>query len=251
MKKLQKDLRETVRPLYSGYPGLHGAIEAVLEGGFGHIYADDAAAPRVARMVVGDFHMVAGDSNASGAAEALLAIPSRDYLAVPDSWLDLVQKTLPGAEPNDRFSMSAPDVWNGAQLAAMRQSLPHGCELRRVDADSVAAFRDLNETFVDNFASLGDYLQRGVGFVVTNECGEMVAGCSTYTISSRCLEFEIETREDYRRRGLALVTGARMIEHCIETGLEPCWDAAHEGSSRLAERLGFIGRRHYTAYRLA
>jgi hypothetical protein len=39
-----------------------------------------------------------------------------------------------------------------------------------------------------------------------------------------------------------------MIEHCLENGLEPCWDAAHEGSALLAEQLGFVGRRRYTAY---
>jgi hypothetical protein len=41
-----------------------------------------------------------------------------------------------------------------------------------------------------------------------------------------------------------------MIEHCLDNGLTPCWDAAHEGSALLAERLGFGKRRPYTAYRV-
>jgi GNAT superfamily N-acetyltransferase len=250
MESLTGDRREAVRLLYSGYPGLHGAIEAVLEGGFGQVFVDDAAAPRVARMVVGDSHMVAGDPGAAGAVDTLLAVPSGEYISVPEPWHEFVRRTLPRAEAKERFSLFAPKEWNRAHLAGLRESLPLGYELRRVDEASVEAFRDLNETFVDNFASLEDYLQRGTGFAITNEHGEIVAGCSTYTISSRCLEFEIETHVDYQRRGLALVTGARMIEHCIEAGLEPCWDAAHDGSARLAERLGFVGRRQYTAYRL-
>lgn len=250
MEALTGDRREAIRPLYSGYPGLHGAIEAVLEGGFGQVYVDDAGGPRVARMVVGDFHMVAGAPGAPGAADALLAVPSGEYISVPEHWHEFVHRTLPTAEAKERFSLSAPEEWDRAHLAGLRESLPLGYTLRRVDESSVTAFRDLNETFVDNFASLEDYLRRGIGFAVTNERGEIVAGCSTYTISSRCLEFEIATHVDYQRRGLALVTGARMIEHCLEAGLEPCWDAAHEGSARLAERLGFGGRRQYTAYRL-
>jgi GNAT superfamily N-acetyltransferase len=194
---------------------------------------------------------LAGYPAATDATEALLAIPSRDYLSVPETWHELVQRTLPTAEANDRFAFSAPERWDRARLAVLRQSLPSGYELRRVDADCVEAFRDLNGSFVSNFQSLDDYLERGVGFAVTNEAGDIVAGCSTYTISSRCLEFEIETCPKYQRRGLALVSGARMIEHCLEAGLEPCWDAAHDGSARLAERLGFVGRRHYTAYRVA
>lgn len=250
MKSPTRDRREAVRPLYSGYPGLHGAIEAVLEGGFGQVNVDDADAPRVARMVVGDFHMVAGDPEAPGAAGALLAVPSGEYIAVPEHWHEFVRGTLLTAEEKERFSLSAPGRWDKAHLASLRGSLPPGYTLRRVDEDSVEAFRDLNETFVDNFTSLEDYLARGVGFAITNERGDIVAGCSTYTISKRCLEFEIETHVDYQRRGLALVTGARMIEHCLEVGLEPCWDAAHDGSARLAERLGFVDRRQYTAYRL-
>lgn len=249
-ESLVGDHRETVRPLYSGYPGLHGAIEAVLEGGFGQVFVDHAVAPRVARMVVGDFHMVAGDPGAPDAADALIAVPSGEYISVPEHWHEFVQRTLPTADPKERFSLFAPKEGDRSHLAGLRESLPPGYTLRRVDESSVAAFRDLNETFVDNFESLDDYLRRGIGFAVSNELGEIVAGCSTYTISSRCLEFEIETHVDYQRRGLALVTGARMIEHCLEVGLEPCWDAAHEGSARLAERLGFVRRRQYTAYRL-
>jgi GNAT superfamily N-acetyltransferase len=202
-------------------------------------------------MVVGDFHMIAGDPGVPGAVDALLAVPSGEYISVPEHWHEFVRKTLPVAEPKDRFSLFAPHEWDRSHLAGLRESLPPGYTLRRVDESSVAAFRYLNETFVDNFASLDDYLQRGIGFAVSNERGEIVAGCSTYTISSRCLEFEIETHVDYQRRGLALATGARMIEHCLEAGLEPCWDAAHDGSARLAERLGFVGRRRYTAYKLA
>ncbi len=131
----------------------------------------------------------------------------------------------------------------------MRESLPTEFKLQRIDGETAAAFRKLNATFVDNFESPADFLERGVGFGVTTG-GEIVAGCSSYSMSSRRMEFEIETRRDYQRRGLALVTGARLIEHCLDNGLEPCWDAAHEGSARLAEALGFVGRTRYTSYRL-
>lgn len=250
MQKLKKKHRERVRPLYAGYPGLHGAIEAVLEGATGKIYVDDADEPRVSRMVVGDFHMIAGDHRSPKAAKALRDVTKREYIAVPDDWHDIMRETLPHAQPKVRVAMRAPERWDAEALARMRQSLPDGYALRQVDKHTVKKFRDLNDTFVDNFKSLKDYLQRGIGFAVSNEDGEIVAGCSTYTISSRCLEFEILTRRDYWRRGLALVTGARMIEHCLEVGLEPCWDAAHEGSAVLAERLGFIRARSYTAYQL-
>ncbi|MEO8458423.1 MAG: GNAT family N-acetyltransferase, partial [Chloroflexota bacterium] len=190
-----------------------------------------------------------GDPNTPAAAEALLAVPDRDYLAVHESWAQKVRQTLPKAFPNDRFAFSAPVRWDRGALAKLRESLPPDYALHRIDTGTVAEFREMNHTFVDNFASPEDFLARGVGFGVTHG-GRIVAGCSSYAISSRKLEFEIETRRAYQRRGLALVTGATVIEYCQDNGLEPCWDAAHEGSALLAEKLGFVGRRRYTAYRI-
>jgi GNAT superfamily N-acetyltransferase len=250
MQRLPQDAAESARPLYDGFTGLHGALDAALKGSAGEVYVDDAKAPRVARITIGDFHAIAGDTNAPGAPEALLAVPDRDHIAVADGWHDLVHETIAKPYPYDRFAFSAPDRWDEKRLAKLVASLPAEYRLIEIDRKTVKAFRDLNETFVANFRSLDDYLERGVGFGVLNESGEMVAGCSTYTISSRCLEFEIETRRDYQRRGLALVTGARMVQHCLEAGLEPAWDAAHAGSAALAERIGFTGRRRYTAYRI-
>ncbi len=249
MEKLAKDGRAIARGLYAGFPGLNGAIDSALEGVLGEVFVDDRSGPRVARIAIGDFHVVAGDAEATGAREALLAVPDRDYLAVPESWHELVRPTLPNARSYDRSAFQAPVRWDRARLATMRESLPTEFKLQRIDGETVAAFRKLNATFVDNFESAADFLERGVGSGVTTG-GEMVAGCSSYAISPSRIEFEIETRRDYQRRGLALVTGACLIEHCLDNGLEPCWDAAHEGSARLAEALGFVGRMRYLSYRL-
>jgi hypothetical protein len=114
----------------------------------------------------------------------------------------------------------------------------------------VKEFQALADSLIYNFGSQANFLAHGVGFGVRLPGRGFVAGCSSFAISSRSLEFEIQTHPDFQRRGLALVTGARMIQHCIENGLKPCWDAAHEGSARLAERLGFVNGTRYTAYRL-
>jgi hypothetical protein len=236
--------------MYESFPGLHGALDAALEGAHGEVFVDDPEAARVARIVIGDFHCVAGDPAAPAAADALRAVPLREYLAVPEAWHDVVRRTC-DAHPYERFAYRVPERWDRAHLAALQESLPAGYRMLRIDAGTYRAFCDLNETFVSNFASKEDYLARGVGFgIVQAGRAGFVAGCSSYTISSRRLEFEIETHGDVQRRGLALITGARMIEHCLDNELEPCWDAAHEGSALLAERLGFVGRRPYTAFRI-
>lgn len=252
VKPMPRDRLDALRPLYADFPGLHGALlGAALEGAHGVVSVDDAESPRVARVVIGDFHCVGGDPTAPGAAEPIIEAPSGDYLAVPESWHEFVRMTRADVYPSDRFAVEAPRQWDRAHLARLRESLPRGFRLARIDAHSVKAFEELNETFVANFKSVEDYLARGVGFGITEEnTGRMVAGCSSYTIGSKCLEFEIETGREFQRRGFALVAGARMIEHCLDNGLEPYWDAAHEGSAVLAEKLGFVNRRRYTAYRV-
>ena len=262
------DSRGALRPLFDGLVGLHGVIDSVLDGTLGEAYADDPANPRVAQLEL-DFIAVAGDPEAPAAADALRSLASSHHLAVPESWTDLLMDVRgDNLQPYDRFTYS-PGPWDRSTLAALRQPLSDGFVLEQITNETVAAFETLAESLVYNFDSTDDFLARGIGFgifPVTHEPTSSahpepvegraaeprtcVAGCSSYAISSRTLEFEIQTREDHQRRGLALVTGSRMIEHCLDNGLEPAWDAAHEGSALLAERLGFANRQDYTAYRL-
>ncbi|MCH8814184.1 MAG: GNAT family N-acetyltransferase [Chloroflexi bacterium] len=264
--------RAPLRPLFDGFVGLHGVIDAVLEGALGNAYADDPANPHVARLEL-DFNAIAGDPEAPAAADALRALAPGEHLAIPESWTDLLVSVRgDDLQPYDRFVFS-PGPWDRSTLAALRESLPTGFVLERITKATVEPFEALAESLIYNFADADDFLARSVGFGIfpiipepgpsvhpvgaqhdapppESQPRHCIASCSSYVISSGTLEFEIQTREDHQRRGFALVTGSRMIEHCLDNGLEPAWDAAHKGSARLAERLGFINRRTYTAYRL-
>ena len=251
MIRIEGEHLAALRALFADFPGLHGAIDAVLEGVNGEAFADDPADPRVVRLVLSDFHMVAGDPAAPGAEAALAAVPQREFLAVPDPWVGLVWDSERPIQVSERFAFRAPQEWDLARLWQVVAGLPQGFAVERVTAETVTEFAALNESFVGNFRSLEHFLERGVGFTVRDEdSGALVAGCSSYAISSRSVEFEIETHRDYERRGLALVTGSKLIEWCVDAGLEACWDAAHEGSAALAERLGFVARQAYYGYRM-
>jgi hypothetical protein len=245
--KLPPDARAGLAPLFEGFPGLRGVIHSVLEGVLGEAWADDPARPRVAHLLL-DFNLIAGDPNAPAAREAILALEAGDHVAPSASVEDLLLDTLGDRlQPYERTEFRA-GTWDAAELQT-RQALPPGLTLVRVDANTVAAFEALADSLVYNFDSHDDFLRRGVGFGIF-ESATCIAGCASYAISSHSLEFEIQTHPGYERRGLAMVTGSRMIQHCLESGLEPCWDAAHEGSARLALKLGFVDPRPYTAYRI-
>ena len=97
------------------------------------------------------------------------------------------------------------------------------------------------------FADASDFLERGLGFVVTHG-GLLVAGASSYAACGGAIEIEIDTRPDFRRLGLATACGGKLILECLRRGLYPGWDA-HDGRSlALAEKLGYRLDHPYTAY---
>ena len=62
------------------------------------------------------------------------------------------------------------------------------------------------------------------------------------------IEIQVDTKEEYRRKGLAEVCCAKLILECLERGLYPSWDAQNKGFLALAEKLGYHYSHSYTAY---
>ena len=62
------------------------------------------------------------------------------------------------------------------------------------------------------------------------------------------IEIEIDTRQDYRRRGLASACAAKLILACLDRDLYPSWDAHTEISVALAEKLGYHMDHPYVTY---
>jgi GNAT superfamily N-acetyltransferase len=241
------DGRAPLRPLFAGFPGLHGLIDIVLEGAMGDAWADDLARPTVALLEL-DFHILAGDPDAPAAELAARRLtPPVGIVTTSEAWEPLLRRVF--GEPlgtHTRVGFSS-NGWDRERLRGFIAALPAGFELRRIGAGDAAPFEELADSLVYNFPSLEDFVTRGVGYGIAHE-GRFVSGCSSFAIGSRSLEFEIQTHPDYRQRGLATACAARMIEHCIDHRLEPCWDAHNEISAALATKLGFTKPKPYIAY---
>lgn len=249
LTEVPPDVREPLRPLFDGFPGLHGWADAILEGAAGVAFADDPSRPNVALLEL-DFDFLAGDAGHPAAAELARKLePPASLAASSGDWESLLRRVWGDrVSTYTRVAFQAGD-WDRARLDAFIVALPDGYVLKRIDGESVRRFRSLEDSLVYNFDTLDDFLARGVGFGVEHE-GKFVSGCSSFTISSRSLEFEIQTHPDFRRRGLATAAAAAMIEHCIDSGLEPCWDAHNPMSAALATKLGFAEPAPYTAYEI-
>lgn len=86
----------------------------------------------------------------------------------------------------------------------------------------------------------------GIGAVICKDA-IIVSGASSYSRYKEGIEIEIDTKEEYRRKGLAYICGAKLILECLERNLYPSWDAHNSGSVALAEKLGYHYSHTYTA----
>jgi GNAT superfamily N-acetyltransferase len=247
---MERTRHEYLRPLFADFDTrVHGLVEAVFSGDFGDAWADDPANPTVALAHI-DFWLVAGDAASPAAPAALRSVP-RGTIVTDGSpaWDALARATLAGrVHERTRTAFAAPpEASHRESLVEQAASLPDGLEIRRIVAANLDSFLAVAREFAENWRTAEDFLERGVGFGVFS--GERcVAGCSSFTLANGKLEIEIDTEPDYRRRGLARAVAATLILHCLDRGIEPCWDAHNPPSAQLALQLGFDGAQPYAVF---
>ena len=103
---------------------------------------------------------------------------------------------------------------------------------------------------VANTVSIEDRFPRAFGFIARLD-GKIVGGVGCYTVYASGIEVEIDTREGYRRRGIATELAKRMLVECKKRSLECHWDAMNAESAALARKIGFLPDRTYWCYELS
>jgi hypothetical protein len=239
--------RALLRPLFADFPGLHGCLDAIFEGTMGKAWADHVSGPTVALLDL-DFYFLGGDPNAPAAEGIVRGLDAPWSLAAASAWEPVLRRVWGDRlSTRTRVAFDSPQVWDRARLQRFVDVLAEGFELKRIGRADAPRFRELADSLVYNFDTLDDFIERGVGYGIEHE-HRFVSGCASFAISSRSLEFEIQTHADFRERDLATATAAAMILHCLDAGLEPCWDAHNDISAKLATKLGFVEPKPYTAY---
>ena len=219
-------------------------VQACLQGCMGRVQTlgkDSALAS------IGDFCFLAGEPSPEllTAADAPILVPGSA------GWEALIREVLgERAVPFTRYATCRePENFRRDRLIRFTRSLPHGFSIHPIG-------REIYFTLMEGewawdlcgcFAGASDFLERGLGFVVT-QGGMLVAEASSYAVCDGAIEIEIDTRPDFRRLGLASACGARLILECLTRGIYPGWDAHGGRSLALAEKLGYRLDHPYTAY---
>jgi RimJ/RimL family protein N-acetyltransferase len=255
---------DAVSPLYRELD-FHLAIEAVLQGVVpGQIYVDDPSSPRSALLWVGSRFYLAGLPQNEAFNQGLRRLFDEEIypqaragdelmfvlyysLDWDASIFDLLSDKHPMRDRRQYYVCSAVEVdW--------RAVMEPGFALRSIDrelleSDPLGHIDELREEVRSESPSIEHYLGRRFGFCLLE--GDTITGwcLSEYNTADRC-EVGVETVDAYRRRGVATVTAAALVEHGIGQGMEEigwhCW-ASNVASAATAQKVGFEKVKDYPA----
>lgn len=228
-------------------------IYSCLQGYMGTAWVDSTIHPKSAQIVIGDFCFFAGEENETFVRNKPKEHNSDFVIMVPqhEKWAKLIENVYgKNATRVTRYATKKEsDVFNMKKLKAIVDSLSEEYEIRFIDEKIFTAAREhkWSADLCSQFQSFHEYAEKGLGVAALYK-GELVSGASSYTVYRDGIEIEIDTREDYRRKGLALACGAKLILECIHRNLYPSWDAHNQASLSLSEKLGYHFDKEYAAY---
>ena len=260
MIRIEKGNISVVAPLFEGLDD--SMVTACLQGYMGDAYVRAADRPDAALIVSGEYSFFGGDPG-SGDAKYLVAhlfdvVEGDGTIAIfadaEPGWeraLISCRKNNPKAVP--RYGILNKDYeFDLEKLQAFIDGLPEGFTLAAFDEAIYwqALAEDWSKEFCKTFASAGDYLERGFGYAALY-CGKLVSGASTMTVYDGGAETQVATREDFRRKGLAMPCAAAFIKECARRKIRPCWDAANLVSKNMALKLGYEYKGEYTTIHMS
>ncbi len=249
---LVKD-KSRIAPLYEGWQ--ETMIWSCLQDCMGYAYADDLENPKSANIIVNDFCFLAGEPSRDVVRYRPEEYQSDFIIMTPqnEAWAALIEEEhKEKAGRRNRYAIKKePDVFNQEALRQIVAGLPQGYSLRMIDRELYQRILSMSwaEDLCSHFDNYEAYEKHGLGVVILKD-GGIVSGASSYSWYHGGIEIEIDTRKDQRRRGLALVCGARLILECLARGLYPSWDAHNPGSVTLAEKLGYHFEKEYPVYEI-
>jgi len=251
MYSLFKEDMYRIAPIFAGWN--ETMIWACLQGYMGKAWADDIENPKSAQILIGDFCFFAGVPNIDLVKNipdyytntCILMIPASDQCGalIEQEYKDKSNKFMRYAFKKE------PGIFNIEKLQSYINKLPEKYTIRKIDE---AIFNNVkkepwSKDLCSQFSNYEEYEKLGIGFVIM-ENDEVACGASSYTVYNKGIEIEIDTKEEYRRNGLALACASKLIIECLNRNIYPSWDAANRESSALAEKLGYNFEKEYITY---
>jgi hypothetical protein len=253
MKKLNSTSRKNATTFFKTYEWNY-LPESILDGYMGEVWVDHESQPSFAVLELPKLklYIIGGRSNHSGARDFIANLsPFSALIFESEGWERILKEIFADRIIElQRFAYTGENL-SIPHLSYLASRIPEGYQLKQIDLELACQLADEESVFASdhliNFESPEDFIGRGFGFCILDG-DKIVSAASTFVISSSGIEIQINTREKYRRAGLATIVAAHLILHSLQKGLDPNWDAANEKSGRLAEKLGYTPRGNYAMW---
>lgn len=251
MHCLKKEDMYRITPIFEGWN--ETLIWSCLQGYMGNAWTDAIQNPKSAQIITGDFCFFAGAPNIELVKNIPQYFTSECILMIPqnEEWADLIKKVYEvKCERFMRYAIKKePNIFDTRKLQLYIERLPAEYTIKRIDEELYNKVKQekWSNDLCSQFPNYNDYEKYGHGFIVLHN-DKIVSGASSYTVYNKGIEIEIDTKEEYRRKGLALVCASKLILECLDRDLYPSWDAANRKSVALAEKLGYHFEKEYVTY---
>lgn len=240
---------EKAATLFNGWN--EALIWSGLQGQMGRVVTNNNANPTSAMIDIGDICFLAGEPDSSLFDSIMgfkLLVPKdKSWELLIESYYDKrVNKFL-------RYAIKKePDVFDKEKLAAYIKALDSCYKIKLFDEEifQMARNEEWSADLCSQFKDYADYQERAIGVAILHQ-GELVSGASPYAVYKGGIEIQIDTKLEYRQKGLAAACGAKLIIECLNRELYPSWDAHDMRSVSLAEKLGYHMDHSYVAYELS
>lgn len=227
-------------------------IWSCLQGIMGKLYANDLKNPTAGMAILGDFTFFAGKPDMELVSYKPDWCHQNFMIMVPqnEEWQNAIINHY-GSKVKivSRYAIKKePDIFNKEKLKHAVSSLPKEYELCMIDEPlyTLCKSEAWSTDLVSQFPTYELYQKLGLGVVICQN-NTIVSGASSYSRYREGIEIEIDTKEAYRRKGLAYICGAKLILECLRRNLYPSWDAQNKHSVSLAKKLGYHYSHAYTA----
>lgn len=264
MIELNKAQMKSLLPLFTGQTPLE--LQFALEFQYAYydenpfgsmpgipVYADNAQNPNIVLIgSVGYLHLF-GNAEQDESGNDLLDVINHLYANSDEKIFFNLYSPNWEQKLDKLFSGYRKDTWTRYNYRLNKESFaPHRDWRSKIPAGYVMQYFDVSsDEFLDKHQKGRDFwfpASKRFGWALLKDDEIVSECCSVYYEKEACdantarvVEIGIETKEPYRRQGLAYLTSSAFIEHCLQHGYEPNWGCWHfrSESRALARKLGF------------
>jgi GNAT superfamily N-acetyltransferase len=236
------------KSLFDDVRHLRVLFEQSLKLGYGVLKTDKTDPPFVAEYLYPPLVYLSGDSDTTEAIALIRTISPMQIIITPNQeWIDLLKQELePNLIPQKRWKLDH----NSLDILHLQQLIDSLDSEYTIEVLTEDILLNCDKNFIRIMytfhGSVEAFLKKYTGFCILHH-GEAVSMAYPGHPFEDEFEIHIETIDSpkYRRKGLATVVAARIIQYALNNELVPNWDAANEASVSLALKLGYTNPIEY------